>query len=67
MLSFVVCDGPKVATDRPVAGEIEPDYLKGIALCWEVHPTLGTEPQNILTEGIYEVIFPVGAAVRANT
>ena len=28
-VELVVCDGPKVATDRPVAGEIEPDLLEG--------------------------------------
>ena len=41
-------------------------YLKGMAVCWEVHPTLGTEPQNILTDGMYLVMLPVGA-VRPKT
>ena len=41
-------------------------YLKGITVCCEAHPTLGTEPQNILTEGIYFVMVPV-VAVRAKT
>lgn len=40
-------------------------HLKGIAVCCEDHPTLGTEPQNILTEGMYFVIASVGA-VGAN-
>ena len=41
-------------------------YLKGMAVCCEVHPTLGTDPQNILTDGMYLVMLPVGA-VRPNT
>jgi hypothetical protein len=41
-------------------------YLYGMAVCCELHPTLGTEPQNILTDGMYFVMFPVGA-VRLNT
>jgi hypothetical protein len=27
-------------------------YLKGMAVCCEFHPTLGTEPQNILADGM---------------
>jgi len=41
-------------------------YLKGIAVWCETHPTLGTESQNILTDGMYLVMLPVGA-VRLNT
>jgi hypothetical protein len=41
-------------------------YLRGTAVCCEVHPTLGTEPQNILADGMYLVMLPVGA-VRPNT
>jgi hypothetical protein len=41
-------------------------YLKGIAVCCEAHPTLGTEPQNIRTDGTYFVMPPV-SAVRPNT
>ena len=42
------------------------NYLMGMSVCFENHPTLGTEPQNILTEGTYLVMPPVGA-VRAKT
>ena len=42
-------------------------YLKGMAVCCEVHPTLGTEPQNILTDGMYFVILVAVGAVRPNT
>jgi hypothetical protein len=31
-------------------------YLRGISVCFEAQPTLGTEPQNILTDGMYFVI-----------
>ena len=41
-------------------------YFKGISVCLEDQPTLGTETQNILTDGMYLVMLPVGA-VRANT
>jgi hypothetical protein len=41
-------------------------YLKGIAVCCDAHPTLGTEPQNIRTDGTYFVMPPVDA-VRPNT
>jgi hypothetical protein len=43
-----------------------PGYFKGISVCLEDQPMLGTEPQNILTDGMYLVMLPVGA-VRANT
>jgi len=43
-----------------------PNYLIGMSVCFENHPMLGTEPQNILTEGTYLVMLPVGA-VRAKT
>lgn len=53
-----------------VAGRMELSsseaYLKGIAVWCETHPTLGTESQNILTDGMYLVMLPVGA-VRLNT
>jgi hypothetical protein len=41
-------------------------YLKGMAVCCEVHPKLGTDPQYILTDGMYLVMLSVGA-VRPNT
>ena len=37
-----------------------------MAVCCEVHPKLGTEPQYILTDGMYLVMLSVGA-VRPNT
>src|ERR1035438_162351 len=42
------------------------NYLIGMSVCFENHPMLGVEPQNILTDGMYLVIPPVGA-VRAKT
>jgi hypothetical protein len=42
------------------------NYLMGMSVCFENHPMLGTEPQNILTEGTYLVMLAVGA-VRAKT
>jgi len=38
----------------------------GMSVCFENHPMLGSEPQNILTEGTYFVMLPVGA-VRVKT
>ena len=51
---------------RPGSFVLTEAYLKGIAVCCEDHPTLGTEPQNILTDGMYLVMLPVGV-VRLNT
>ena len=31
--------------------------VKGMSDCFEVHPTLGVEPQNILFDGMYVVTF----------
>ncbi len=40
--------------------------VTGVTVCFDAHPTLGVEPQNILFDGIYAVVFPVGA-VREKT
>lgn len=37
-----------------------------MSVCLEDQPTLGTAPQNILTDGMYWVMLLVGT-VRANT
>ena len=52
---------PGEEDSREPKPQVKRDYLKGIAVCCEVYPTLGTEPQNILTVGMYLVMFPVGA------
>jgi hypothetical protein len=58
--------GLRGRTMRAVSSLIEA-YLKGMTVCCEVHPTLGTEPQNILTDGMYLVMLLAVGAVRLNT
>ena len=58
MLDWEILRGP--------AQSLIEDYLGGAVDCWEAHPTLGTEPENILIDGMYLVMLPVGA-VRPNT
>src|SRR5215467_9737728 len=68
---FRVADDPLGITSqsRPyvqVSPQVRIYLVKGMSDCFEVHPTLGVEPQNILFDGMYVVIFPVGV-VREKT
>jgi len=53
---------PKVPSGKGLRGRtmravtsLAEAYLKGMTVCCEVHPTLGTEPQNILADRMYLV------------
>jgi hypothetical protein len=48
----IMSKGECAAASRVRAFYLEYKLILKIAVCCEIHPTLGVEPQNILTDGM---------------